>query len=59
MSASIQVAPQQVAAAKLKVKRALARGLPVDDATRAIAGAQRREHEDEDVDRGGAESRFG
>lgn len=39
MSHVIHVTPQQVAAAKLKAKRARARGLPVDAATQAIADA--------------------
>lgn len=41
MSESILVTSVQVAAAKLKIKRALARGLPVDEATRAIAEARK------------------
>lgn len=40
MSQVIYVTPQQVAAAKLKAKRARARGLPVDAATQAIADAR-------------------
>lgn len=41
----IKVTSAQIAAAKLKIKRAEARGLPVDDATRAIANARRRSSE--------------
>lgn len=40
MSQVIRVTPQQVAAAKLKIKRDRARGLPVDAATQAIADAR-------------------
>ena len=46
-----------VAAAKLKVKRAHARGLPVDDATQAIADA--RPARRGEVETGAAEGRTG
>lgn len=56
LSQVIYVTPQQVAAAKLKTKRARARGLPVDPATQAIADARpRREVRDGDYRQGVAD----
>lgn len=55
MSQIIQVTPQQVSAAKLKAKRARARGLPVDAATQAIADARPPSDRDGDFRRGVAD----
>ena len=59
VSKIIQVTPQQVAAAKLKAKRARARGLPVDAATQAIADARPRRGRGGEFRRGGADGRTG
>ena len=48
-----------VAAAKLKVKRRRARGLPIDPATEAIANARRAPRPDTESTTGAAESRTG
>ena len=59
MTARIYVTPQAVAAAKLKIDRARARGLPVSAATQAVADARPATDEEREAHHAGSDGSTG